>query len=258
MGLRIVVCEGNQSRLQQTMDMLRQLGHHVVNTSTDGQTALDLLFTQAVDLAILDEALPRVKGRQVIRAVMAVRPIPLIIVCENNDCQMARKAAEAGATGFLIHPFTISQLAIALEFSLGRFERVQRLQVSQNSISFDLQLPLELGQFAWLFEEGLVARDILYFFRNHQSVWYTAEDIAAAVESNATSTALGLQHLIESTLIEIIQVEGFTFYHLTTNPSRKQDLEGFFDWTDETQQRIECANTFLGSGNSRLAHIAIK
>ncbi|MBI3943805.1 MAG: response regulator [Chloroflexi bacterium] len=258
MGLRIVACGSNQIRLQHTIDMLQRLGHHVVGTSIDGQVALDLLFTQPVDMAILDEALPRVKGRQVIRAVMAVRPLPLIIVCENDDCQMARKAAEAGAAGFLVYPFTTSQLAIVLEFSQGRFERMQRWQASQNAMSIDLQLPSELRQFAWLFDEGLVARDILYFFRSHQSAWYTAEDIAAAVEANPTSTALALQRLIESTLIETIRVEGFTFYHLTTIPNRRQILERFFDWTDETQQRIESATTILGSGNYRLAHLEVR
>jgi two-component system KDP operon response regulator KdpE len=81
-----------------------------VTTAPNGETAVDLMSTEAIDLLILDLSLPGIDGNEVIRRVRAFSEVPVLIlsVREAQDDKIA--ALDAGADDFVTKPFDMGEL----------------------------------------------------------------------------------------------------------------------------------------------------
>lgn len=91
---------------------LRQAGHQVVEAS-DGREALQRWTQQQVDLLITDLHMPHVDGLELIRQVRA-RPdgrfLPILFLTTESQPEKKQVAKAAGATGWIVKPFTPEQL----------------------------------------------------------------------------------------------------------------------------------------------------
>ncbi len=91
---------------------LRQAGHHVVEAS-DGRDALAKLAQQPVHLLITDLNMPNMDGIQLIRQVRslpAYRFTPVLFLTTESQPEKKLAARAAGATGWIVKPFTPDQL----------------------------------------------------------------------------------------------------------------------------------------------------
>ena len=96
----------------------------LVLEAEDGQAALDLLGTQAVDLIISDVVMPRMDGLALCRALGEdenLRQMPVLLVTGEAPAAARRLAQSAGARGFLAKPFNARKLSAALEGLLNTF-----------------------------------------------------------------------------------------------------------------------------------------
>lgn len=91
---------------------LRGAGLEVVEAG-DGVEALQLLRTRSFDLIISDVNMPRMDGieftRQA-RALLAGRPVPILILTTESELEKKNQARAAGATGWIVKPFQQQQL----------------------------------------------------------------------------------------------------------------------------------------------------
>lgn len=84
---------------------------HVV----DGLYALESLRAATPDLVILDLALPRVDGWEVLNTLhQAKRDVPVIVVTAHGQGSSAERAFEAGADRFFEKPFIPAELVAAV------------------------------------------------------------------------------------------------------------------------------------------------
>jgi DNA-binding NarL/FixJ family response regulator len=75
---------------------------HVVAEASTGAQVFDLLRRTEVDLVLLDMSMPGVSGANLIQHICAQSSAPSILVLSmHNDAQVARRALEAGASGYL-------------------------------------------------------------------------------------------------------------------------------------------------------------
>lgn len=82
---------------------------------TDGLLALERLREATPGLVILDLALPRVDGWEVLRTLhQAGRDIPVIVVTAHGQGDGANRARELGARRFFEKPFVPSELTAAV------------------------------------------------------------------------------------------------------------------------------------------------
>jgi two-component system KDP operon response regulator KdpE len=90
-----------------------------VRTAGNGETALDQLATEAVDLVILDLSLPGMDGQEVIRRLRGFSDVPVLIlsVRESQDDKIA--ALDAGADDYVTKPFSIGELLARMR-AVGR------------------------------------------------------------------------------------------------------------------------------------------
>jgi DNA-binding NarL/FixJ family response regulator len=104
-----LVRQGIKGLLELTQDI------RVVAEASDGEAALRILTTIAVDIALLDVRMPHKTGIEVLAALarMESRP-PCILLTTFDDDTVAIEAIKLGARGFLLKDVSLEQLAEAV------------------------------------------------------------------------------------------------------------------------------------------------
>ena len=121
--------------------ILERAGHRVQQAG-DGEQALNLLESDAIDLAIVDMHMPRFTGLDVLRQLRYMqaggRQTPVIVLSADATAQAKRDAIEAGAPAFLTKPVMVARLleTIADLTSPGRLVQArQPVEASRPSMS---------------------------------------------------------------------------------------------------------------------------
>jgi two-component system, OmpR family, KDP operon response regulator KdpE len=128
MSSRVLVVDDDAQILRAVRTGLQARGYQV-STASNGETALDRLSTESVDLVVLDLSLPGIDGHEVIRRLRTFSDVPVLIlsVRESQDDKVA--ALDAGADDYLTKPFAIGEL-------LARMRAVERrAQPEQGAIA---------------------------------------------------------------------------------------------------------------------------
>jgi two-component system chemotaxis response regulator CheY len=100
-------------------NLLKELGYTNVDEAEDGQIALTKLKAGAFDFVISDINMPNMNGFDLIRAMRAepaLAKVPVLVVSAEARKEDIVTAAQAGATGYIVKPFT----KVTLEEKLGK------------------------------------------------------------------------------------------------------------------------------------------
>lgn len=112
MSHTIMTVDDSPSIRQMVGFTLRQAGHQVVE-AVDGRDALEKLQRQSVSLILTDLNMPNLDGLELIRrarALPACRFIPIVLLTTESLAEKKQEARAAGATGWIVKPFTPQQL----------------------------------------------------------------------------------------------------------------------------------------------------
>jgi two-component system sensor histidine kinase RpfC len=117
-NLRLLVAEDSKINRYLINEILKRAGYQVI-MHENGESALDQLKKEHVDLAILDMQMPSVTGIDIIKRVRKShginQSIPIIILTANRTPEARTKSIEAGADAFLTKPIDTSQLIQAIQ-----------------------------------------------------------------------------------------------------------------------------------------------
>lgn len=87
---------------------LTSLGFHNVLQATNGQEAIDIVRSQAVDLVLLDMEMPELDGLEVLTLIKSdekYKALPVIVISGADEMDKAIKCIEIGAEDYLPKPF---------------------------------------------------------------------------------------------------------------------------------------------------------
>jgi two-component system, OmpR family, KDP operon response regulator KdpE len=88
-------------------------------TAPNGETALDILSRQNIDVVVLDLGLPGIGGQEVIRRLRSWSDVPVVVLSVHEDQRDKVEALDAGADDYVTKPFAMEEL-------LARIRAVQR------------------------------------------------------------------------------------------------------------------------------------
>lgn len=117
-GTTVLVVEDSPMFRRMLSDMLQSLGYTRVLEAFSGQAALELLAEQRPDLVCLDLTLPDISGYEVcefIRSTPVLQDVPVLMISARTQTMDRAQAEEAGASGYLIKPFTPEELPQQVE-----------------------------------------------------------------------------------------------------------------------------------------------
>lgn len=123
-NMRILVVDDFPTMRRIVRSLLKELGFTNVEEAEDGQEGLARLREGGYDFVVSDWNMPNLDGLEmlkIIRADDALKALPVLMVTAEAKKENIIAAAQAGANGYVVKPFT----AATLEEKMGKiFEKL--------------------------------------------------------------------------------------------------------------------------------------
>ncbi|MGH2829943.1 MAG: ANTAR domain-containing response regulator [Actinomycetota bacterium] len=123
---RVLVAEDESIIRMDLREMLEEEGYEVLEAG-DGEAAIRLARDGRPDLVILDIKMPVLDGLSAARTISDERIAPCLILTAYSQRDLVEQAAESGAMGYLVKPFTKQDLLPAIEIAKGRYQQLSAL-----------------------------------------------------------------------------------------------------------------------------------
>ncbi|MDO9450653.1 MAG: chemotaxis response regulator CheY [Rugosibacter sp.] len=126
-NLKFLVVDDFSTMRRIVRNLLKELGYVNVDEAEDGVIALKMLKSQNFEFVISDWNMPNMDGLmllQAIRADDALKKIPVLMVTAEAKKENIIAAAQAGASGYVVKPFTAGTLGEKLEKIFRTMEMV--------------------------------------------------------------------------------------------------------------------------------------
>jgi two-component system, chemotaxis family, chemotaxis protein CheY len=104
--------------------LLRQLGFRNVDTTTDGNSALQMIDQRSYGLVLSDWNMEPVTGLDLVKAIRAddkLNDMPFVMVTAESKPENIITAKLAGVNAYIVKPFDAETLKRKLSAVLGRF-----------------------------------------------------------------------------------------------------------------------------------------
>lgn len=177
---------------------------HVAAVCGDGQSALEYIGRNKIDLVILDVYMPIMDGLQVIRSIRERKiNVSVIMVTAANDTPAVQEALSLGAVDYLVKPFSGKRFSQALETFLRREgvfsevkcfsqQNIDALLGDRNSAAVSGELPKGIQEQTF--------RKMCEFIES-SSKEYTGEEIADEIGLSRVTVRRYMNYLLEIGMI---------------------------------------------------------
>lgn len=112
-NMSILVVDDFPTMRRIVRSLLKELGYTNVEEAEDGQDALSKLRTGGFEFVVSDWNMPNLDGLEMlkqIRADDALKSLPVLMVTAEAKKENIIAAAQAGANGYVVKPFTAATL----------------------------------------------------------------------------------------------------------------------------------------------------
>jgi two-component system chemotaxis response regulator CheY len=110
---RFLVVDDFSTMRRIVRNLLKELGFVNVQEAEDGVQALSKLRSDTFDFVVSDWNMPNMTGIELLRAIRAddkLKHLPVLMVTAEAKRENIIEAAQAGASGYVVKPFTAATL----------------------------------------------------------------------------------------------------------------------------------------------------
>lgn len=118
-NMKILVVDDFSTMRRIVRNLLKELGFANVHEAEDGVDALKKLRAESFDFVVSDWNMPNMTGIELLREIRgdaALKHLPVLMVTAEAKKENIIEAAQAGASGYVVKPFT----AITLDEKLKK------------------------------------------------------------------------------------------------------------------------------------------
>ena len=138
-SMRVVIADDESIIRLDLKETLQRMGHTVIGEAGDGKTAIDLVRREKPDLVMLDVKMPEMDGIDAAKEISSARLAPVVLLTAYSQQELVRRAMEAGVFGYVVKPFTESDLMPAIGVAIARFEEFSTISAQAESLSQALE-----------------------------------------------------------------------------------------------------------------------
>ena len=177
--MQILVVDDEQEMRKLIEVMLSNTDFKITSIS-DGETALDVLQKEPIDLVLLDVMMPKIDGFEVCKRIRQFSSVPIIFLTAMDANADKVKGLNLGADDYIVKPFTGSELIARMQAVLRRtgsivFEVEQKLLI-RGDTRID-----EVSRKVYVDNEyvGLTLKEyeLLYLFMQNPDTVYSRETL---------------------------------------------------------------------------------
>jgi two-component system chemotaxis response regulator CheY len=104
-------------------NLLKELGYSNADEAEDGQVALNMLKSAHFDFVVSDINMPNMNGFELLQAIKAdpaIKHLPVLMITAEARKEDIVLAAQSGAAGYIVKPFTKGTLEEKLQKILAK------------------------------------------------------------------------------------------------------------------------------------------
>ncbi len=124
--VRVMLVDDDRLVLATLKRGLTERGYDV-ETFDNGGDAVKAYAANPPDIVVLDVRMPLMSGPEAAKTMLHAAFRPIVMLSAHDDQLIVREAIELGASGYLVKPVEINQLAPSLEAARARFTEVSAL-----------------------------------------------------------------------------------------------------------------------------------
>ncbi|QLI80382.1 MULTISPECIES: chemotaxis response regulator CheY [Chitinibacter] len=112
-NMRFLVVDDFSTMRRIVRNLLKELGFTNVDEAEDGQVALHKLKNGQFEFVVTDWNMPNMTGIELLKAIRAdaqLKHLPVLMVTAEAKKENIIEAATAGASGYVVKPFTAATL----------------------------------------------------------------------------------------------------------------------------------------------------
>ena len=135
--LKLIIVEDEVLIARHLEEIVTELGHKVIGVAHDSETALDMLHSRTVDMAILDIMIDGSKdGIEVAQIINDKYDIPFLFLTALSDLQTLDRARQVHPSAYLVKPFRPSDLQTSITVGFFNFQnRQQNKELTHDSVN---------------------------------------------------------------------------------------------------------------------------
>ena len=134
--ITILVADDEEEILELLGEYLRARGH-TVYTAADGQAALDILRSTAVDVVLTDSRMPGLGGVELLAEVKHLsQPVACVVMTGFGTVEAAIRAMKEGAYDFILKPFKLREVHASLVRAHERLRGERELSRTRELVAF--------------------------------------------------------------------------------------------------------------------------
>ena len=161
---------------------LKKEGYQVVK-ATDGEDAIEIIQSQAIDLVVLDIMMPKMDGYEVTRQIRTKQNMPIIFLSAKTSDFDKVTGLVLGADDYMTKPFTPIELVARVNAQLRRFLTLNQPKVVNNKSALEVGGVVidperrTVNVYGEQVELTPKEFDILYLLASHPKKVYNVENI---------------------------------------------------------------------------------
>jgi CheY-like chemotaxis protein len=139
---RILIVEDEALTVLALKHELRELGYEIAGDASNAADALRAAEDNHADLVLMDIRLDGgISGVAAAAAIRGHLDIPVVFLTAHASAETVGRAVESGAFGYLLKPYTVSELKVAIEIALHKHKTENAMRRALSS-----RLPVDLAQ----------------------------------------------------------------------------------------------------------------
>jgi two-component system, chemotaxis family, chemotaxis protein CheY len=123
-NLKILVVDDFSTMRRIVRNLLKELGYTNVDEAEDGVVALQKLKGSNFQFVVTDWNMPNMTGIELLRAIradVALKHLPVLMITAEAKKENIIEAAQSGASGYIVKPFTAGTLEEKLNKIFEKF-----------------------------------------------------------------------------------------------------------------------------------------
>jgi response regulator NasT len=124
----VVVVEDEALIRLDLVEMLTEAGYQVVGQAGDGEAGLRVARETRPDVVLMDVKMPILDGISAAEVLAAEGVAPIVLLTAFSQSDLVERAMAAGVQGYVVKPFSLSDLRPAIEIARARFAEVSALR----------------------------------------------------------------------------------------------------------------------------------
>jgi DNA-binding response OmpR family regulator len=127
--------------LNKTLESFLTINGFKVLTAYDGESALDLIYENSVDLILIDVKVPKLNGFEFLKEIRKEdKKVPAIFITSLNSVDDVEKGFNIGCDDYIKKPFELKELLLRINSLLNRVYGVYNNTIKiDDSLSFNLK-----------------------------------------------------------------------------------------------------------------------